>query len=177
MDQDLAARLIQLLDTWPHAAGIVQPDGGFLFLNRAAHRAMRSKGGVPCPPFVEHVRGVQSDRRPRQAVVAPPDGRGSWHGRFWPLEDAFVAFVGTWVPAAERPVEALALRLGIDLPAARLALAVADGRSNHAIAERLGVTPGTVGSRLHRLYRHLGLNGRAELAALVTKVRSTADPT
>jgi DNA-binding NarL/FixJ family response regulator len=44
---------------------------------------------------------------------------------------------------------------------------VADGWTNAAIAERLGVTPGTVGTHVGRILERLGLDCRADIALRV----------
>jgi DNA-binding CsgD family transcriptional regulator len=44
---------------------------------------------------------------------------------------------------------------------------VAEGRTNAEIADRLGVTPGTVGTQVGRILDRLGLECRAEIAPWV----------
>jgi DNA-binding CsgD family transcriptional regulator len=51
----------------------------------------------------------------------------------------------------------------------RVAVAVGAGRSNREAADELFLSVKTIDHHLHRIYRKLGLRGRAELAVLVTR--------
>jgi LuxR family maltose regulon positive regulatory protein len=50
---------------------------------------------------------------------------------------------------------------------------VAEGRTNHEIAERLSMRPKTVEWNLTRIYRKLHVRSRTELAVLSVRTRSS----
>ncbi|MCU0620039.1 MAG: LuxR C-terminal-related transcriptional regulator [Gemmatimonadales bacterium] len=62
----------------------------------------------------------------------------------------------------------------LDAGAARLVRLVATGASNAAIAEKLGLSEGTVKSRLHAICRRVGVRGRVDLALLARQLASSA---
>jgi DNA-binding CsgD family transcriptional regulator len=51
----------------------------------------------------------------------------------------------------------------------RIALLALRGASDHAIADELGVSASTVGRHLSRVYRKLGISGRAGLAIALSE--------
>jgi len=53
----------------------------------------------------------------------------------------------------------------------RIAALVADGRTNHEIAERLRLRPKTVEWNLTKIYRKLNVRSRTELAVMFVKTR------
>jgi DNA-binding CsgD family transcriptional regulator len=75
------------------------------------------------------------------------------------------------LPAALRPVgepaPATDVVSGLTAQKQLIARLVADGLTNRQIAERLFLSPRTVGSHLYRIYAELGVGGRHQLRALV----------
>jgi DNA-binding CsgD family transcriptional regulator len=57
-----------------------------------------------------------------------------------------------------------------------VALLVADGLTDVAIAERLGLTLSTVGTYVQRVQRRLNLTGRTEIVVWVAARRAPGDP-
>jgi DNA-binding NarL/FixJ family response regulator len=102
----------------------------------------------------------------RDLEIASAEGK-ALRGEAWPMFGGAIAFAVREAVIRNRS-EVLQATLGIGRRDAQLALDVTDGQSNKAIAEMLNVPLGTVATRLSRLYRRIGVQNRAELAALVT---------
>ncbi len=112
------------------------------------------------------VAHVANARRP---FVIEGDGI-RWRGWAWALSPAIAVGVAQRMAPARSICDAVAATLGIRFVEARLALSVARGLSNQHIAASLGVPVGTLNTRLWRLYRRLGVQNRADLAARVSHV-------
>src|SRR5688572_2361667 len=161
----------RILDEMEFGLFVVDAADSLVYTNRAADRALEAEEkdpGKPCLclcPVVESVRIQRAEKR--NLAIISSSGE-VWQGRAWPLDADNVAVMLRRDPTRVNGLRALADRLQIEMPRARLAMWVTEGLSNAAIASRLGVDENTVKARLSRLYRRLGVENRAQLARLVT---------
>lgn len=156
---------LRFLDDLDFAAGVVHRDGTFLFVNRVLRQALEDRGqSAPGPAFLRAIEAVSAGGGPFCGVVDVGLGGAPWNLRLWAFDGERVAFYGREVWSTERPATRIADKLGLELTEARLALHVAQGRSNTAIARLLGVKVGTLKTRLWKVFRRVRVRNRTELA-------------
>ncbi|MGZ3438519.1 MAG: helix-turn-helix transcriptional regulator [Polyangia bacterium] len=157
--------LLRFLDDLDFAAGIVDRDHTFFFANRAMRLALEVAGPLaPESDLFRAVDAVLADGRARAHLVELAPAGGRWSLRLWRFEAGRVAFYGRAVAPIDRPASRIGETLGLAPAEARLAMHVARGKPNSAIARLLGVKLGTLKTRLWKLYRRLGVRNRTELA-------------
>lgn len=159
--------LLRFLDDLDFAAGVVNRDQTFLFLNRAMRRTLDEMGQPAGPAFQQAVESVRSDGRERSAVIDLEPQGARWSLRLWPFDADRVAFYGRPLASPDRQITRVATRLALEPAEARLALQVSQGKSNLAIARLFGVKVGTVKTRLWALFRRVRVRNRTELATRI----------
>lgn len=127
-------------------------------IRRAATRAGGGAMALPRP----------SGRRPYWLVLAPGAGdaaRDPWDGE----RPAAVLFISDPERRPSVPTEALRQQYGLTRQEARVAVAMAEGRSMAEIATLLRIARGTAEIHLKRTMRKLDVHSRAELVALLLR--------
>lgn len=139
-----AEYLLQLLDELDDVIGVLRPNGVPIFANRAAKEALSAHGrtleGPVCAPVQDVVKAVLQDRMDRREVVIEPSAAGPrWRGHVRRFGDGQVLLM--LHREAQRPTTTarVAAVLNLEASEARLAVAVAQGRTNAEIARTLGV--------------------------------------
>jgi DNA-binding CsgD family transcriptional regulator len=115
----------------------------------------RAEAGPAVAPMQREVR-TGLGRYTLRASVVPPGAVG-------PHEAALVTVEAAVAPRAPSPSE-VRDRLGLTAREAEVALLLADGLTNAAIAERLFVAPATAKRHVEAVLGKLGVPGRAAVA-------------
>jgi DNA-binding NarL/FixJ family response regulator len=98
-------------------------------------------------------------------------------GEHWIGHDAVADIVGRLRLGSPRRTDAAPGRWARLTPREReMARGAAAGESNRELAHRLGLTEGTVKSHLGKVYKKLGLSGRAALAKWIGKLPAESEP-
>ena len=152
--------LVALLDADPEAPAVE----GALWrlgadLRRLAFPRRAETAGPPAPMQREAL--TARGRYTLSASVVPP-------GAFGPAETALVSVVAALAPAPLDPA-AVGARHGLTAREAEVAVLVAGGLSNGAIAERLFVSPATVKRHVEGVLAKLGVGGRTAVAARILR--------
>jgi DNA-binding CsgD family transcriptional regulator len=114
-------------------------------------------------------------RRPHPVRVAAPDGAVAVYVTAKAVAGPTPVTVLVWlhqeVLRDTALLEALRRRFAVSARDFQLVQQVRLGYTNKQIARNLGLTAGTVGTYLHNLFEELGVHSRAELVALVERLR------
>jgi DNA-binding CsgD family transcriptional regulator len=163
--------MVGILDDLHELIAVLDPDGSLHFANRAAREVLPLFTSEPVRALADRVR---RDGRERRGVVVEADG-GRWRGRFWLADEHRVAVMLHREVRRRTIVDRLAIGLGLDAAEARLALRVAEGRSDADIGELVGSSAGAVHGRVDQLLRKLGAHRRSEIAAQVACCLAAAE--
>ncbi|NDK89144.1 helix-turn-helix transcriptional regulator [Gordonia desulfuricans] len=142
-----------------HHADAVGPED-LTLLARSAHLCSLSYSTLERRA---RVRDQQTAVRTALAAVSPPSGHPAQSDRI-PLSDMVfgtsTTASGTAAPVTTGPIDSLTDR---EHEVLRL---LATGASNRSIAEHLYISDGTVKSHVHRIFRKVGVQTRAQATAL-----------
>ena len=169
MTEEKGNYLIRFFEDLDLPAGILDQNGQVVFANRAAREIFcdESEPHKDAHEALWKILGwIRATGRDWRGVLVESDDV-QWIVRAWSLGGKSVAFLGR--PSQQRPTEIarLGAAYGLEPSGARLALRIAQGLTNEAIGDRLGVALSTIKSRTFTLYRKLGVRNRVELTALV----------
>lgn len=119
-------------------------------------------------------RGVVDDNVPPELLARAI--RSVAAGQYWVGRDSVVEVLSHVrrlqhpAPATPRPADSLTPR------ERQVIRGIASGESNHLLADRLGLSEGTIKGYVTAIYDKLGVSNRAELAALAVSRGLTDDP-
>lgn len=152
------AALVALLDAEPER-GVVETELSRMArgLRRLGYPLRGDRLAIPAPG--EHAVATRRGRYALRGALLPP-------GAFGPGE-AFLVTVKAEVAQAAPEPEVLQGRFGLTRREAEVALLLAEGLRNDAIAERLFIAPGTARRHTENVLAKLGVEGRAAVAARI----------
>lgn len=168
-----AATLNQLLDGLETSIFVIDRSGTITYRNHAARASCDADLDRGSDQRGLHARladaadEVRSTGRARVLMLDTGDD-AQWLCKLWPLSPALVG--GSARQVTREPATAVAETYGLSIAEARLAVRVAGGLSNQAIASSFAVSIGTIQSRLWRLYRRMQVRNRAELASRIAAI-------
>lgn len=162
-----------VLDSAPVAVVVISSENRIVYANARAGVALRMSASERVPANLGGaVRAVRERTCERARVELDAPAGASWRGWAWSIPGGAVVVSLRRSTTSRQRVAEVEARLQLSVRNARLAVLVADGMSNKAIAQHLSIAEGTVATRLWRLYRRLGIQNRAELAGMVAETIS-----